>query len=85
MKLEDRKLRRMLAGLPDRIERRVLRQAMRPATALATKAAKRLAPRRLGLLKKALASKVKTYTATNTVVGIVGAKMDISGTDAKGR
>jgi len=85
MSFDDKKAQRMLKALPDRIERRVLRQAIRPASALAAKAAKRLAPRRLGLLKKAIASKIKSYTATNTVAAIVGANMDVTGTDEKGR
>jgi HK97 gp10 family phage protein len=77
IKVDDRKVRRMLKELPDRIERKVLRQAIGPATTPAVKAAKRLAPRDSGLLKKSIAKKIKTYKKTNTAVSIVGPKKDV--------
>jgi len=72
-----------LTTLPEKIQRRVLRGAVTKATRLLVRAVKEETPqgkprvwnkKRLkgGALKKSIHSKVKTYTKTNTVVGIVG-------------
>src|SRR5262249_53382629 len=73
IRMDDRKLQRLLRDLPDRIERKVLRQATGPATTPILKPAKRLCPRGdTGLLRKSLIKKLVTYKARNTVVGIIG-------------
>jgi hypothetical protein len=80
IKLDDRKVQRMLRELPDRIERKVLRQAINVATTPAVRAAKRLAPKgESGLLKKSIGKKIKTYKRTNTAVALVGPRKQTVG------
>lgn len=57
-------------SLPVRIQKNVLRKAVRAGTAILTKEARRRVPRRNTLLKRSLATKIKTYP--HGVVGLVG-------------
>jgi hypothetical protein len=80
MTFNEGKLHKVLSGLPDRVQRRVMREAVKPANSIAVKAAKRLCPTRLGLLKRSLGTKVKTYVAKGTVTGITGPRTNVTAT-----
>jgi HK97 gp10 family phage protein len=73
-----------LTTLGERVQRRVMRQAVSAAATPITKAARAKAPKESGLLRKSMGKKVKTYPKTMTVVGIVGPKTSIIG-EHKGR
>ena len=81
-------LARFLA-LSEAVRRRILRVAGRKAMVPVNKRAKQLCPREMGLLKKSIGIKVKTYPTTGTVwVGVgprIGAQFEGVGPDGKKR
>ena len=77
------KVQKRLREFPQKVQRRVLRKGVNKATTPVLQTARRLAPLGDGLrpdgsprdhLRKTLAKKLKTYTRTGAVVGIVGPK-----------
>ncbi len=67
------------------IARRVLRKAVRAGAAPQVKEAKRNAPRRTGLLKRAITNKVKQYRRGAYVLAVIGVnrrRKDAQGRDA---
>ena len=70
----DKELDRAFQQLPDRVQRKVARQAVSAALTPMVKAAKRLAPKDEGLLKKSIGKKVKTYRNNGVTWGAVGAR-----------
>lgn len=61
-----------LRGYGDRIFRKHARRGMTKASRIVANAAKSNVPKESGLLRMSIASKIKTYTRRNTVVGIIG-------------
>jgi HK97 gp10 family phage protein len=77
-----RELQALLAALPRGVAKRGLRAAVTAGATPITRAAKARAPRKSGLLKKAIGRKVKTYKEAGvgaTAVAIVGARRDVRG------
>lgn len=70
----DKKLIRNLNQLPDRIMRKVVRQATSAALTPLNKEMKRQAPRKTGTLKKAIGKKVKTFRQEGVSWGAVGVR-----------
>lgn len=70
----DKELIRNLERLPNRVARKVARQAVSAALTPLNKAAKREAPRDQGTLKKSLGKKIKTYKNDGVVWGAVGVR-----------
>ena len=68
-----------------RVQRKVVRQAVNRALTPTLKAARNAAPEDTGLLRESLAKKTKTYADTGTIVGIVGPDKETQGTDAEGK
>ena len=77
--LGDKELTKTLKTLGERVQRKLLRQAVNAASTPVVKAARSKAPKQSGLLKKSLGKKIKTYPAKMTVVGIIGPRTEISG------
>jgi HK97 gp10 family phage protein len=75
----DKALARTFKGLGQRVQRRVLRQAVNAAGTPVAKAAKSKAAKESGLLKKSLGKKLKTYPERMTVVGIIGPRTNVTG------
>lgn len=67
-----KELERALKTLGERTQRKVTRQAVNAALTPVLKSARANTPEESGLLKEALAKKVRTYTDTMTIVGLVG-------------
>lgn len=63
---------RRLRALPDKLQRKVKRKALEKATKPTLLAARRLAPKESGLLKKSVARKTATYKASGTIVAMIG-------------
>lgn len=63
-----------MAGWKESHVRKVIRPAITKAGRLIAKTAKRLAPKETGLLRKSIASKVKTYKS-GSVVAIIGPRI----------
>lgn len=74
----DDKVIALCQELPRRAQKKAFRGAVTAGTDMILKAAKARAPRRHGLLKKALGKKIKAYKS-GTVVGIVGARRSVTG------
>lgn len=72
-----KELARFLDQLPKRVLTKALRQAVAAGATPIAKAARRLAPRLTGTLRKAIKKKVKTYRNGNAIA-IVGADRDAS-------
>ena len=70
----DKKLSRKLERLPNRIMRKVVRQAVSAGLTPLNKEAKRQAPKDSGTLKKSIGKKIKTYKNDGVVWGGVGAR-----------
>jgi HK97 gp10 family phage protein len=68
----DKALRKMMQQLPDKLVRKVMRQAINAAATPVLKAARSNAPRDKGVLLAGLAKKVKTYSKSMTIVGLIG-------------
>jgi HK97 gp10 family phage protein len=68
----DRQLERMLRGLPDKVLRKVTRQAINAGATPVLKAARKNVPVDKAVLKKAMTKKVKVYQKSSTVLGLVG-------------
>lgn len=75
----DKALAKTFKTLGERVQRRVLRQAVNAASTPVVKAARSKARKQSGLLKKSLGKKVKTYPEKMTVVGIIGPRRDVQG------
>lgn len=75
----DKELEKLFRSLGERVQRKVTRQAVNAAATPVVKAARQNAPERSGLLKKSVGRKIKTYTASGTVVGLIGPRTDVSG------
>jgi len=67
-----KELERALKTLGERTQRKVTRQAVNAALTPVLKSARAHAPEESGLLKESLDKKVRTYTDTMTIVGLVG-------------
>ena len=67
-----KELTKALQTLGERVQRKVLRQAVNAACNPTLKAARANVKEESGLLKKSLAKKIKTYPDKQTVVGIIG-------------
>lgn len=75
----DKQLLQTFRTLGERVQRKVVRQAVNAAATPVVKSARSKAPRRSGLLRKSLGKKVKTYTDTGTIVGLIGPRTDVTG------
>lgn len=62
----------MFKGLKASTTAKIIRPAVRSSTAIVRATAKALVPVRYGALKKSLIVKMKTYSNTGAVVGLVG-------------
>lgn len=72
-------LEKKLRLLPDKVQRKVTRRAVNLALTPVVKIARKLAAVRSGLLRKAIAKKVKVYRKGETVLGMVGINFDLVG------
>jgi len=68
----DRQVEQMLKQLPDRVLRKVTRQAVNAGATPVLKAARSNVNVKRGVLRAALTKKVKTYTKSQTVLALVG-------------
>src|SRR4051812_20572613 len=75
----DKQLERLLRGLGDRVQRKVLRAAVSAGATPVVKTAKARARKRSGLLKKSLGKKVVTNKRTQSATAIVGARKSVTG------
>jgi len=74
-----RRLLRKFNRLPSRVQKRVLRQAVKAAGKPVIKAARAKCPTESKLLKKSIGSKVKVYRTSGTIVLIIGPRTNYSG------
>lgn len=72
----DKELDRMFQRLPERVQRKVLRQAVSAALTPVVKVAKRSVPVDTKTLKKSIGKKIKTYKNDGVVWGAVGVRKD---------
>ena len=70
-----------LRGLPITMQNRIVRPAVASASRVILKSAKAHVPVRHGTLRKSLGFKVKTYRASNQVIGLVGPRKETSLTE----
>jgi len=75
----DKALAKIFKQLPGRIFRKVARASVSKALTPVTKSAKRRVRVQTGLLKKSIGKKVKTYSRSQNIAGIVGARNEIEG------
>lgn len=73
-------LMRQLHALPARLQRRVIRPAVRAAVRPVVQAARAAVPRRSGQLRRSLGARVKTYAARNVVWAGVGVRQGFGAT-----
>lgn len=64
----------MLKGLPEQVQRRVIRPALTKATKPMLLAARRLAPRETRALSKSLVRIMRTYVKTGTILAVIAPK-----------
>jgi len=72
-------LERKLKALPDRVQRKVVRQSVSAAATPIVKAARSKVKRQSGLLRKARNKRIKTYKDQARVVAIIGPRRDVKG------
>lgn len=73
----DNELRATLMTLRGATQRRILRPGIKASLSPILKEARRLAPKRSGALRKALASKVHVNHRTGQIVGMVGVRHNV--------
>ena len=74
-----RELERTFKTLGERVQRKLLRQAVNAAATPVVKAAKSNAAKDSGLLKKAMGKKIVTNTKTQSATAVIGPRRDVSG------
>jgi hypothetical protein len=69
----------VLASIPDKMQRKVMKKAMSRATKGTVAAIRGHVKQRSGLLRKALGRKIKSYPKTMTIVAVIGARNGFGG------
>lgn len=77
--LGDKELERTFKTLGERVQRKVLRQAVNTAATPVVKAARAKAPKDSGLLKKSLGKKLVTNKKAGVVTAVVGPRRNVVG------
>lgn len=67
-----RELERALIKLADKVQRKIIKKAIRKPARSIVKMAKTLVPRESGLLAASLGTKIKQFKRSGTIVGIMG-------------
>ena len=80
----DRELKRNLKRLADKVQKKLLRQAVQAGSKPVVKAARNAAPVESGTLKKSIGVRMKVYKRQATVVAIVGPRTGFGFTDDEG-
>jgi HK97 gp10 family phage protein len=80
----DRQLRRTLARLDDKVQKKLLRQAVQASSKPVVKAARNAAPVETGTLKRSIGVKMKIYKRQATAMAIVGPRTGFGFTDDDG-
>lgn len=78
--LGGKQLEKTFRTLGERVQRKVLRQAINAGSTVMMKAMRAKAPRESGLLAKSIGKKIRTYKKSGTILGVVGPRSDVVGT-----